>query len=305
MRFLAVSVKLLQLIIIDQLFTYPINYEHLAENIALAVLAVLCLLVFVILPMAVLLLYHFKIFQRCLTWCKLDRPGLHALVDAYQGCFKNSATDGSERRYFAGIYLLFRFFYVAIFVLSFGSLIFIDSNAIQTANIGIGASGVGLSFLMGGLVIILQPYKRNFHNVIDFLLLFIMTVASVVVIVEAISYSFDFDFDPYLYAKLSLLYVPFLSLLVFSIYRVLKYFCCACAIYAKQWMVIHYRDKGNTSSLEHKPILKPVTTTEVVLDDCTEDDSYADRKHNPVVNAIKAQHNHYQSLYEFETSASD
>ena len=30
-------------------------------------------------------------------------------MDAYQGCFKNSATDGSEGRYFAGIYLLFRF----------------------------------------------------------------------------------------------------------------------------------------------------------------------------------------------------
>ena len=37
-----------------------------------------------------------QIFQRCLG-CKLDRPGLHALVDAYQGCFKNDATDGSEK----------------------------------------------------------------------------------------------------------------------------------------------------------------------------------------------------------------
>ena len=42
------------------------------------------------------------------------QAGLHALVDAYQGCFKNSATDGCERRHFAGIYLLFRFCYVAI-----------------------------------------------------------------------------------------------------------------------------------------------------------------------------------------------
>ena len=84
--------------------------------VPLVVIPILCLLVFVILPMAVLLLYPFKIFQRCLTCCRLDRPGLHALVDAYQGCFKNSATDGSEGRYFAGIYLLFRFCYVAIFV---------------------------------------------------------------------------------------------------------------------------------------------------------------------------------------------
>ena len=47
-------------------------------------------------------------FQQCLTWCKFDRPCLHALVDAYQGCFKNSATDGTmyntKQRYFAGLY---------------------------------------------------------------------------------------------------------------------------------------------------------------------------------------------------------
>ena len=67
--------------------------------------------------MVLLLFYHLKIFRQCLTWCKLDRPGLHALVDAYQGCFENSATDGKERRYFAGLYLLFRFVYLIFIVL--------------------------------------------------------------------------------------------------------------------------------------------------------------------------------------------
>ena len=90
-----------------------------------------------------------------------------------------------------------------------------------------------------------------------------MIVISVVITLEYfIHYSLL-----YLYAKLSLLYVPFLVLLIFSMYRVLKYFCCACASRAKQWMVIHYHDKGNTSLSEHKPLLKPVTMTEVVLDD--------------------------------------
>ena len=110
MRFLAVSVKLLQIILTDRLAPSP------SFPAALVIIPILCLLVFAILPMAVLLLYPFKIFQRCLTCCRLDRPGLHALVDAYQGCFKNSATDGCERMYFGGFYLLFRFCYVASFV---------------------------------------------------------------------------------------------------------------------------------------------------------------------------------------------
>ena len=121
MRFLAVSVKLLMLITFDGVFG-----SSQVAPVPLVIIPILCLLVFVILPMAILLLYPFKIFQRCLTCCRLDRPGLHALMDAYQGCFKNSATDGSERRYFVGLYLLFRFFYVSILVFSLNP-VFISS----------------------------------------------------------------------------------------------------------------------------------------------------------------------------------
>ena len=39
---------------------------------------------------------------------------LQAVVDVYQGCYQ--AIDSRERRYFAGLYLLFRFCFVAILV---------------------------------------------------------------------------------------------------------------------------------------------------------------------------------------------
>ena len=171
MRFFAVSVKLLQLVVIELRATN----ENLGGTVALAVLAVLCQLVFVVLPMAVLLLYHLKIFRQGLTCCKLDRPGLHAVVDAYQGCFKSSATNGSERRYFAGIYLLFRFCFIAIVApcLSFVLPIYNQTSSFTFA-IVVGPIWGGVSLLMGGLVTILQPYKRTAHNVIDFLLLFII-----------------------------------------------------------------------------------------------------------------------------------
>ena len=122
MCFLATSVKLSYFIIIDLKSTLNTNHSinvTVAEHAVLGVTAILCLLVFVVPLMVLLLFYHLKIFQQCLTWCKLDRPGLHALVDAYQGCFKNIATDGKERRYFAGLYLLFRFCYLAFVVLPF------------------------------------------------------------------------------------------------------------------------------------------------------------------------------------------
>ena len=131
MCFLATSAKLLKFtfVVNHSIYSYIVVYNYTAAfyydanlsyfgwpHALYGVLAILCLLVFVVTPTIVLLFYHLKSFQQCLTRCKLDRPGLHALVDAYQGCFKNSATDGSERRYFAGIYLLFRFCHVAFIV---------------------------------------------------------------------------------------------------------------------------------------------------------------------------------------------
>ena len=126
MRFLATSAKLLKFTTVQNIVTwenyaayyYDANLSYFGlPHAVYGVLAILCLLVFVVTPTIVLLFYHLKSFQRCLTRCKLDKPGLHALVDAYQGCFKNSATDDSERRYFAGMSLLFRFCYVAFFII--------------------------------------------------------------------------------------------------------------------------------------------------------------------------------------------
>ena len=140
--------------------------NSVAEHAVLGVTAVLCLLVFVVPLMVLLLFYHLKIFQQCLTWCKLDRPGLHALVDAYQGCFKNSATDGKERRYFAGLYLLFRFCYLSFVVLPFTLLEQMPSFKILYIKyfplgvsftfLPLSVSEACLSFLMAGLVVILQ-----------------------------------------------------------------------------------------------------------------------------------------------------
>ena len=173
MRFLAISVKLSYFIVTDANSTLNTNLSIDVEHTVLGVIAVLCLLVFVVPLMVLLLFYHLKIFQQCLTWCKMDRPGLHALVDAYQGCFKNSATDGKERRYFAGLYLLFRFCYLAFVVLPFTLITTMPSFQSHTKDnftinvlllndqlLRLSVSEVCLSFLMAGLVVILQPYKK-------------------------------------------------------------------------------------------------------------------------------------------------
>ena len=254
MRFLAVSVKLLQFVTIDQTLSYSALLS-LAQAITLVLVAIVCLLVFVILPMAVLLLYPFMIFQRCLTCCKLDRPGLHALVDAYQGCFKNSATDDSEMRYFAGLYLLFRFCYVAILVFPLSTLKYHDTaNNAAYYDIALPVAEACLGFLLAGLVLLLRPYKNIAHNMIDFLTLFFMTL---------------------LLNFIGLFLLPFFILLIYTIFRVLKS-CCCCACKTR-----NASDDEAAVPAERQPLLAPAlpTRSEVAFDN--ENELYPDRICNP------------------------
>ena len=269
MRFLAVSVKLLLFIRMDQMF----SSSSPVFPVPLVIIPILCLLVFVILPTAVLLLYPFKIFQRCLTCCKLDRPGLHALVDAYQGCFKNSATDGSERRYFAGIYLLFRFCYVAILV-----LFLITSSYTPQGFFILPLSAAYLSFVLAGLVLILRPYKKVAHNTIDFLTLFLMTLFGAL---SAVSIAVRAPISDFII--MGPLYLPFLCLVVYLIYRMFKCCCCCCCCTCCVTKNSHKPDNENYPSApsERQPLLIPATTSEVVLGDYVQDDLYPDRIVNP------------------------
>ena len=261
MRFLATSVKLLKFTIVYRkddgevefvAFYYDANLSYFGwPHAVYGVLAILCLLVFVVTPTIVLLFYHFKSFQRCLTRCKLDRPGLHALVDDYQGCFKNSATDGSERRFFAGIYLLFRFCFVAFF--------FIVPFVNDSRKILIFTASESCFILL--LVILLRPYKSIVQNITNFFI---------------IAFLAGYAFVPDSLSIMPVVFFPLLVLCLYLIYRLVKH-CCVRIICKKK----QERNPGNVqqSNEERAPLIVPVTT--VSIDNYVPDDLYADRVLNP------------------------
>ena len=206
MRFLATSAKLLKFTNVHNskedyaAFYYDANLSYFGwPHAAYGVLAILCLLVFVVTPTIVLLFYHLKSFQRCLTRCKLDRPGLHALVDAYQGCFKNSATDGSERRFFAGIYLLFRFCYVSFIITPL-------CHHIRNFDIW-----TLLKWFCRAYDHFIRPYKSIAHNFTNFMLMIFLIVC-------AFGAHLPLVFIP-------IMFIPFLSLCSYLTYCLLKP-CC-------------------------------------------------------------------------------
>ena len=288
MKFLAVSVKLMYItiLVIDQHIHFSLSKS--LPNLLLIIISAMSLLLFIFPLMAILLFYHLKIFQQCLTCCKLDRPGLHALVDVYQGCFKNAATDGSERRYFAGIYLFIRFFCFLPLTLPLMQINFIILPEIL------------MSFLMIGIVVILRPYKRTAHNVVDFFIFFFMTLIPLLSLLDRAYYipftqNIHIEVDNTYLPFRNMIYLPCLVVTIYALHKFLKYYCL---LYCKR---SHHqpsmRDESRSLPLtERTPFVTRPTTTEVTLnDDYVEDDFYADRILHP--GGYNEQHvNRYQSI---------
>ena len=280
MRFLAVSVKTLQFTFVVDFFVNDTKKEAAFYYDAsmpyfglphglLGTFGLLCLVLFVFPLIITFLFYHLKTFQKCLSLCKLDRPGLHALVDAYQGCFKNSASDGVERRFFAGIYLLFR---VYIIVIGLGSY-FARSYNTAANLLGILILEGSLSFIMAGLVVLLRPYKRTVHNVIDFFLFFFMSLIAALSIIPLSS----------LFLGHFVSYLPAAVLFFYIIFKLVK-FCCVC-VRSRHSKRLKKTDKTepliNPQSTESAEAPRHVGHSDVVLSSYIADDMFADRMLNP------------------------
>ena len=85
---------------------YAGNLEYFGEeHRPYAILAVVMLCVFVILPIAVLALYPFKFFQKFLNLFPSRLYILHTFVDSFQGCYKDGTEPGTrDCRWFSVVY---------------------------------------------------------------------------------------------------------------------------------------------------------------------------------------------------------
>ena len=80
-----------------------------SEHLPFALLAILVLAIFTVLPVLILLLYPTRVFQRCLGCCSTRwQLALRTFADAFQGCYKDGTAGTPDWRCFSGLYLLFR-----------------------------------------------------------------------------------------------------------------------------------------------------------------------------------------------------
>ena len=134
------------------------------QHLPYAILAIIVLSIFIILPLLLLCVYPCHCFQKILNACNLRCQALHIFMDAFQGCYKNGTDGTRDCRYFSAMYLLVRISFFIVFA------------ATSSSSVVMGCFIVGVMFtLFTILFTVVQPYKTPTYNVVDAIL--ITTVA--------------------------------------------------------------------------------------------------------------------------------
>ena len=138
-----------------------------SKYIAIAVVAALSLFVFNILPALLIIFYPFKVVRSCLSKCRLDTLCLNAFMDKFYGCYRDGLRGGRDMRNFAGVYFLLRFMPFLYYPCKLYKIPFSFGSYLV------------LIFLTATLLIaIARPYKENYMNIFDTLLLGHLTFLS-------------------------------------------------------------------------------------------------------------------------------
>lgn len=165
-KFLSVSFDLLAPAIVYQVpLSDPFNYSaswRVYNDVGLqyfgpthlpyAILSIMVLVLFVLLPVLLLILYPFAWFQRLLNKAPFRwHVILHTFVDSFQGCYKNGTEPGTrDFRWFASVYFILGFVLVIFGTLNLDDLYFTYSSII-------------LVFVCI-LLVTLQPFKPEFSH---------------------------------------------------------------------------------------------------------------------------------------------
>ena len=116
------------------------------EHLPYAILAITCTAIFTAPIIFLLLFYQLRCFQRLLTCLKIHSQLLHAVMDSFQGCYKNGLEPGTrDYRWFAAVPLIGGILLLVIYSIT------LDKSAYPYLIMAI------LSVVV--VTIIVQPYK--------------------------------------------------------------------------------------------------------------------------------------------------
>ena len=141
----------------------PTSRAH--TNITHVCIGATILMVFNVIPVAILILYSLKCFRSCLSKCKLDSLALTAFVEKFNGCYKDGLDGGRDMRSFSGLY------FVLVYVTVLHYYFHLDEFQIFYWPY------LGFVFMVTAVLVgYFKPYKKTYMNILDTLLLVYMSV---------------------------------------------------------------------------------------------------------------------------------
>ena len=133
------------------------------QHLPYAILAIMVLILFNVLPIVLLCLYPCQCFHKLLNCCRLGCTALHAFMDTLQGCYRNRTDSTYDCRWFSAVYLIIRIaFHLVVAVTQDMKLFFLFAAAVLT-----------ITVLLIGVV---QPYKSPVYNRLDMVLIQVAAV---------------------------------------------------------------------------------------------------------------------------------
>ena len=167
------------------------------QHIPYAVFALFIIVVFVLLPPLLLLLYPTRLFRKCLNCCGFRRWDiLQVVVDIFQGWYKDGTEGTQDFRAVSALYFLLRIMLSSLYVmLLFHSYYIYGWYVVSVFHI-----------ILGVFFLVAKPYKKNWMNYIDgLLILWIGVLVYVFVIVQKTAFFVGILFGPVLLMVIFLL----------------------------------------------------------------------------------------------------
>ena len=130
---------------------------------------------------------------------------------------------------------------------------------------------------MAGLVILLRPYKKNAHNIIDFLILFFMMLIAIMSFISN---------DISAVVGYFVIYLPTLVLMFYLFYKLMR-LCVTCCKCKRFYQRLTPEQPPNAEQLENSAqhdsnsLIQVATHSILVISDYVPDDMFADRLLNP------------------------
>ena len=137
---------------ISQKLYYDATIDYFGStHLPYAILAIVVLVVFVLLPVLILLLYPFRWFQKILNVLPIRWHVLHTFMDSFQGCYKDGTEPGTrDWRWFAALFFICRCMLFAVHFFATGSSFF--------------PIGSMILILFAFSLVVIHPFKTKFSH---------------------------------------------------------------------------------------------------------------------------------------------